>query len=224
MTWKPDNWPFWKSDNCSLHSYSIAFCYPGLILHLTGMIYEAYDDNQNNFEKLLLFVVALHHNNSIWVISWLWYHIWDEKEKAWAYTFTDSSDLYPTIPYRHCMRGTGLWWCCKLYTMGKWILTIKSWQLAIIPSLSSLIITLPIWRPYLWIAHWETLKHLHLVWYIKILGLGLKSLRTKTDKCHLGQNENMTIYLLDFSRMYTQSKSKSSFYLLKKIFDKASHI
>ena len=35
-----------------------------------------------------LFVV-LHHGNGISDISWGWYDVWDEKEKAWAYTFTD---------------------------------------------------------------------------------------------------------------------------------------
>ena len=49
------------------------------------------------------------------VISWQWYDVWDEKEKSWAYTFTNSRDL------GHGMKGTGLWWCCKLCTVGKWI-------------------------------------------------------------------------------------------------------
>ena len=39
-----------------------------------------------------LFVV-LRHNNSISVISWRWYDVWDEKEKARAYTFNDLRDL-----------------------------------------------------------------------------------------------------------------------------------
>ena len=39
------------------------------------------------------FVVDLCHSNSISVISWRWYDVWDEKEKAWAYIFTDSRDL-----------------------------------------------------------------------------------------------------------------------------------
>ena len=70
-----------------------------------------YSSNQVAF----CFVVALHHSNSISIISWWWYDIWDEEEKAWAYTFTNWRD--PTR-YRHGMRGTGLWWCCKL---DKWI-------------------------------------------------------------------------------------------------------
>ena len=65
-------------------------------------------------ESLTLFVV-LHHINSISVILWRWYDVWDE-EKVQAYTFTDSKDLYPPTPYRHGMRRTGLWWHWKLYT------------------------------------------------------------------------------------------------------------
>ena len=38
-----------------------------------------------------------------------------------AYTSTYTRDPYPPTPYRRGMRGTGLWWCCKLYTVGKWI-------------------------------------------------------------------------------------------------------
>ena len=38
-----------------------------------------------------LFVV-LCHINSISVISCCWYDVWDKKEKAWAYTFTNSRD------------------------------------------------------------------------------------------------------------------------------------
>ena len=67
------------------------------------------------------FLVVLRHSNSISVISQWWYDAWDEEEKAWAYTFTNSRDLLPPIPFRHAMRGTGLWWCCKLYTTGTWI-------------------------------------------------------------------------------------------------------
>ena len=29
--------------------------------------------------------------------------------------------FYPPTPYRHCMRETDLWWCCKLCTVAKWI-------------------------------------------------------------------------------------------------------
>ena len=36
---------------------------------------------------------VLQHSNSISVISWQWYDVWDEKEKAWAYSFTDSREL-----------------------------------------------------------------------------------------------------------------------------------
>ena len=68
-----------------------------------------------------LFVVVLRNTNIISVIWLQWYDVRDEEEKAWAYTFTDSRDLYPQKPYRHGMRGTGLWWCHKLYTVGKWI-------------------------------------------------------------------------------------------------------
>ena len=42
-----------------------------------------------------------------------------EKEKARAYTFTDSKDPLPPTPYRHGMIGTGLGWHCTLYTVGK---------------------------------------------------------------------------------------------------------
>ena len=52
------------------------------------------------------------HSNSISVISWQWYDIWDRKEKARAYFFNNSRNLYPPTPYRHGMRGTGFWWCC----------------------------------------------------------------------------------------------------------------
>ena len=58
------------------------------------------------------------------ITSFHLYHggdIWDEEEKEKAYTFTDSGDLQPPTPYMHGMGGTGLWWCCKLYTAGKWI-------------------------------------------------------------------------------------------------------
>ena len=59
------------------------------------------------------FVVVLCQSNSISIISWWCIDIWDEKEKAQAYSFTVSRDLYPLTPYRHGMIGTGLWWCCK---------------------------------------------------------------------------------------------------------------
>ena len=65
------------------------------------------------------FVCLMCHGNSIWVISWRWYDVWDEKEKTWVYVFADSKDLRPPTQYKHVMRGIGLWWCCKLYTVGK---------------------------------------------------------------------------------------------------------
>ena len=43
--------------------------------------------------KVHFVVVVLCHSNSISVISWWRYDVWDEKEKARAYTFTDSRDL-----------------------------------------------------------------------------------------------------------------------------------
>ena len=65
-----------------------------------------------------LFVV-LRHSNSISAISWQWYDVWDEDEKA----------LLPTqgifnLPHHIgmvCEELAFLWWRCKLYTAGKWI-------------------------------------------------------------------------------------------------------
>ena len=37
--------------------------------------------------------VFLDRINSIWVIAWQWYDVWNEKEKTWTYTFTDYGDL-----------------------------------------------------------------------------------------------------------------------------------
>ena len=34
-----------------------------------------------HWRVVCLFVVVLHHSNSISVISWRWYYVWDEKEK-----------------------------------------------------------------------------------------------------------------------------------------------
>ena len=64
-----------------------------------------------------IFVVVLRHSNSISFMSWWWYDAWDEEEKAWAYTFTNSRDLWRPTPHRHGVRGTGLRWCCKLCSM-----------------------------------------------------------------------------------------------------------
>ena len=46
------------------------------------------------FESFVLFVVVvvLHHSNII-SVTWRRYDLGDEKEKAWAYTFTDLMDL-----------------------------------------------------------------------------------------------------------------------------------
>ena len=43
--------------------------------------------------QVSLIVVVLHQSNSISVISWQLYDVWDEKEKALVYTFADSRDL-----------------------------------------------------------------------------------------------------------------------------------
>ena len=75
------------------------------------------------FASLFCFDIVLHHINSILVISWQWYDIRDEEEKAWANSFTDTRDLKAATPHRNGMRGTGLWWRCKLYTLGEWIAT-----------------------------------------------------------------------------------------------------
>ena len=73
----------------------------------------------HNYVGFYLFVVVLHRSNNISVISWQWCDVWDEKEKAQTYTFTDSKDLLTPRLYKHGMKGTGLWWHCKLYTVGK---------------------------------------------------------------------------------------------------------
>ena len=70
---------------------------------------------------IFYFVVVLCHSNHISVISWQRYDVWDEEEKARAYTFTDSSNPFPPKPYMHGVRGTGLWWRCKWYTVQTWI-------------------------------------------------------------------------------------------------------
>ena len=42
---------------------------------------------------VLSLVVVLCHSNSISVLSWRWYDVWDEEEKSCVHTFTDSRDL-----------------------------------------------------------------------------------------------------------------------------------
>ena len=80
-----------------------------------------FQDQNTDIDLIVCFIAVLRHNNIISVISWWWYAVWDEEEKARVYTFTDSRDL-PT-PHRHGMTETSLWWCRKLYTARKWIAT-----------------------------------------------------------------------------------------------------
>ena len=61
-----------------------------------------------------IFVVVLHHSNSISVISWHSYDVWDEKEKPRAYTVTNSWDLFVVILHAsntksHISMGNNLW-------------------------------------------------------------------------------------------------------------------
>ena len=68
----------------------------------------------------MICIAVLWHSDSFSVISWQWYDVWDEEEP----TLLPTQGIFkPPTPYRHgmTMRGTGLWWCSKLYTMRKWI-------------------------------------------------------------------------------------------------------
>ena len=51
--------------------------------------------SQTTTPKFILFVLVLFYaiSNSISVIPWRWYDVWDNEEKAWVHTFTDSMDL-----------------------------------------------------------------------------------------------------------------------------------
>ena len=60
------------------------------------------------------FVFVLRHSNSISVISYWWYDVWDEEGKAWAY-------ILPTQGIFNIPTETGFYWRCKLYTVGTWI-------------------------------------------------------------------------------------------------------
>ena len=68
---------------------------------------------KTSFVCLLLF----YDSNCISVISRQWNDILEEKEKVQTSIF-----FYRIKGFlHHGMRGTGLWWRCKLYTVGKWI-------------------------------------------------------------------------------------------------------
>ena len=47
------------------------------------------------------FVVVLCHSNNMSDIYWQWYDVWDEEEKALAYTFTDSRIF--NLPHHICL-------------------------------------------------------------------------------------------------------------------------
>ena len=62
---------------------------------------EVWSSASGLWDKPSLF--ALHHSNSISIISWWRYIVWDEKKKARASTLMDSSEFLPTTPYMHGM-------------------------------------------------------------------------------------------------------------------------
>ena len=59
-----------------------------------------------------LFVVILHHSHSITIISWQWYDVEVTRRKPKPTLLSTQGIFY--LPHNG-RRGTGLWWCCKLF-------------------------------------------------------------------------------------------------------------
>ena len=97
--------------------------------HMKRMLFMTCQNDGNNTISMTLDIAMhsnlrsvgdvccyLHHSNSILVISWHGYDVWDEKKKAWAYTFTNS--MIYNLQHHICM----VWKMLAFDdTVGKWI-------------------------------------------------------------------------------------------------------